>query len=244
MLLGVETPDAVDYGLNSPLVGKHNAYNLLEVFATALSLGLPWESTLQKLKAAAGAPGRLQRASDDNSKFQVFVDYAHTHDALKNVLIALRFVMQNSDRLDSQWAQRTIGRTTLPVKQNPASRLICLFGCGGDRDRTKRPKMAKVAETLADFVIVTSDNPRTEDPLAIIDEICTGFSPDWKSAGKITVEPDRRRAIQQAIARAQPGDVVLIAGKGHENYQIIGKTKYPFDDVQESIKALEASPVI
>jgi UDP-N-acetylmuramoyl-L-alanyl-D-glutamate--2,6-diaminopimelate ligase len=199
--------------LETLLVGQHNAYNMLSVITAACSLGISMHQCLAALQSARGAPGRLQRV-DNSDGLNIFVDYAHTHDALDNVLRALRTTMQGS-------------------------RLICLFGCGGDRDRTKRPKMAKVAETLADFVIVTSDNPRTEDPLAIIDEICTGFSADWKSAGKITVEPDRRRAIQQAIARAQPGDVVLLAGKGHENYQIIGKTKHHFDDVEEATAALK-----
>jgi UDP-N-acetylmuramoyl-L-alanyl-D-glutamate--2,6-diaminopimelate ligase len=117
-------------------------------------------------------------------------------------------------------------------------RLICVFGCGGDRDRTKRAKMGAIAERLADRVIVTSDNPRTEEPGAIIEEICAGFSAGWKTSGKIAVEPDRRAAIQRAIGMAEAGDVVLIAGKGHENYQIIGTTKHHFDDVEEAEAAL------
>lgn len=116
--------------------------------------------------------------------------------------------------------------------------MICLFGCGGDRDRTKRPKMGAVAERLADLVIVTSDNPRTEDAGVIIEEICAGFSAEWKTAGKITIEPDRRAAIRMVIGMARPGDVVLLAGKGHENYQIIGTTKHHFDDVEEAEAAL------
>jgi len=134
------------------------------------------------------------------------VDYAHTDDALKNVLSAL-----------------------LAFKQK---RLIAVFGCGGDRDRTKRPRMAKVAETYADVVIVTSDNPRTEEPMAIINEIVAGFS----SLDKVIVEVDRRAAIKKAVEMAKDGDIVLIAGKGHEDYQIIGKTKHHFDDREEVCK--------
>ncbi len=215
------------FEFNSPMIGCHNAYNLLCVIAAASALGIRVYDALDALENDTGAPGRLQPVIAPGQErsampFQVFVDYAHTHDALENVLTTLRTTMSNC----------------FTRFQPNNGRLICLFGCGGDRDRTKRPKMAKVAETLADFVILTSDNPRTENPLAIIEEICTGFSPSWKTARKITVEPDRRLAIQKAIALAQPGDVVLLAGKGHENYQIIGTTKHHFDDVEEAQNAL------
>jgi UDP-N-acetylmuramoyl-L-alanyl-D-glutamate--2,6-diaminopimelate ligase len=116
------------------------------------------------------------------------------------------------------------------MRKVTAGRLIVLFGCGGDRDRTKRPRMARVAQELADAVVVTSDNPRTEEAQSIIDEVLTGFS--GAAAGKVTVEPDRRAAIGLAISMAGKGDLVLLAGKGHENYQIIGKTKHHFDDVE------------
>jgi UDP-N-acetylmuramoyl-L-alanyl-D-glutamate--2,6-diaminopimelate ligase len=239
--------------IKTPLVGRHNVYNLLAMVAAADALAIDiWVAGCAAMNCP-GAPGRLQRVDSNRTDISVFVDYAHTHDALENVLRTLAAVMDSEVQLEAatlRRAQAIVDDPDIPPKGKENARratlrkymrgrVICLFGCGGDRDRTKRPKMAKVAETLADFVIVTSDNPRTEDPLAIIDEICTGFSPDWKSSGKITVEPDRRRAIQQAIARAQPGDVVLIAGKGHENYQIIGTTKHHFDDVEEATAALK-----
>jgi UDP-N-acetylmuramoyl-L-alanyl-D-glutamate--2,6-diaminopimelate ligase len=224
MEMEVQRPGGSGWNLlTSPLVGKHNAYNLLSVIAAATSLGIPEQQVFETLKRAAGAPGRLQRVMGERSTaFQVFVDYAHTHDALANVLSALRLT-----------AGGNIGGTPMP-----RGRLICVFGCGGDRDRTKRPKMGRIAEALADRVIVTSDNPRTEGPGGIIEEICAGFSEGWREAGKISVEADRRAAIRMAIEMAEAGDVVLIAGKGHENYQIIGTTKHHFDDVEEAAAAM------
>jgi UDP-N-acetylmuramoyl-L-alanyl-D-glutamate--2,6-diaminopimelate ligase len=164
---------------------------------------------LSALSAVDIVPGRLQRVMG-TAPFDVLVDYAHTDDALTNVLTALR-----------------------PLARG---KLIVVFGCGGDRDRTKRPRMAKVAQELADRVIVTSDNPRTEDPAAIIAEILAGF--DAAGREKVQVEADRRKAIESAMSQAQAGDVVLLAGKGHENYQIIGKEKHHFDDVEVAREAL------
>jgi UDP-N-acetylmuramoyl-L-alanyl-D-glutamate--2,6-diaminopimelate ligase len=215
---GMEKSLPFMYKIHTPLVGKHNAYNILCAVAGAYALGLTLEQmrlAVAALLTARGAPGRLQRVEVTGQElpFQVFVDYAHTHDALENVLKALRATMGGG-------------------------KLICVFGCGGDRDRTKRPKMGRVAETLADRVIVTSDNPRTEDPAFILGEICAGFSEGWQGAGKVTVEADRRAAIRAAIEMAGAGDVVLIAGKGHENYQIIGTTKSHFDDVEEAAAAI------
>lgn len=213
MRLQLRGPGGESLAFATPLVGRHNACNLVLAVAAARALGVPRDVISAALENNVGAPGRLQpvRPTAGGGKFQVFVDYAHTHDALQNVLTALR---------------QTMG----------GGRLICVFGCGGDRDRTKRPKMAAVAEKFADRVIVTSDNPRTEDPQAIIREIRAGFSP--AANGNVTIEPDRRAAIRLAIAGAAPGDVVLIAGKGHENYQIIGTTKHHFDDVEEAAAAL------
>ncbi|HVT81808.1 MAG TPA: UDP-N-acetylmuramoyl-L-alanyl-D-glutamate--2,6-diaminopimelate ligase [Phycisphaerae bacterium] len=219
-------------GFESQLVGRHNVYNLLSVVVAGKSLDISDSILFGSLAEATGAPGRLQRvkpASHDKLSLQVFVDYAHTHDALENVLRALRTTMGQGSNTPSAG---DIGGTPMP-------QLICLFGCGGDRDRTKRPKMGAIAERLADKVIVTSDNPRTEEPGAILEEICAGFSAGWKTAGKVTVEPDRRAAIRAAIGMAKAGDVVLLAGKGHENYQIIGTTKHHFDDVEEAERALE-----
>ena len=204
----------VEARFRSPLVGRHNAYNSLMAAAAAYSQGVPIETVVAGLQAMTGVPGRLQAvraAAGAALPFQVFVDYAHTHDALENVLTALRSTMRGG-----------------------TGKLICLFGCGGDRDRIKRPKMAAVAERLADRVVVTSDNPRTEDPQVIIAEVLQGIS----GPGKVSVEPDRRAAIRLAIGMAEAGDVVLLAGKGHENYQIIGSTKRHFDDVEEAQAAL------
>jgi len=161
------------------------------------------------LRDASGAPGRLQVVRL-GQPFAVLVDYAHTDDALENVLSALR-----------------------PLTRG---RLRVLFGCGGDRDRTKRPRMARTAEKWADAVYVTSDNPRTEDPRSILDQIVAGFSVAGRESA--VVEIDRRTAIARIMADAGPGDVVLLAGKGHENYQIIGSEKRHFDDVEEAARAL------
>ncbi len=229
---------AVNVILDTPLIGRHNAYNILCVFDAAVELGVDPEVVATEIRHAHGAPGRLQRVYVEGfvPSFQTFVDYAHTHDALENVLKAIRVTMGKSVEL----SPGEVGASwqTYMGKPERNCRLICLFGCGGDRDRSKRPKMGAVAERLADVVIVTSDNPRTEEPGAIIEEICVGFSAGWKTAGKVTVEPDRRAAIRLAIGMAMPGDVVLLAGKGHENYQIIGTTKHHFDDVEEAEAAL------
>jgi UDP-N-acetylmuramoyl-L-alanyl-D-glutamate--2,6-diaminopimelate ligase len=220
----ISGPDALYQTFESPLVGRHNVYNSLGVIAATHSLGVPWDAIETGLAQMAGVPGRLQAVELPGlaraaMPFQVFVDYAHTHDALDNVLTALRATM----------AHAANGRT---------GKLICLFGCGGDRDRTKRPKMAAVVERLADRVVLTSDNPRTENPDAIIHEVLLGFSAAYRGGGSLAVEPDRRAAIRQALGLAEPGDVVLLAGKGHENYQIIGTQKRHFDDVEEAQAAL------
>jgi UDP-N-acetylmuramoyl-L-alanyl-D-glutamate--2,6-diaminopimelate ligase len=217
------TPDGTRFILVTPdgrtevsmrLIGRHNIENVLcaasivgEVF------GLSVHQVAAALPDATGAPGRLQ-AVRAGQPFAVLVDYAHTDDALENVLGALR-----------------------PLTRG---KLRVVFGCGGDRDRTKRPRMAHVAQDLADAIYVTSDNPRTENPQAIIDEILKGMVADSpKTVPKVViVEPDRRRAIEKALTDAQPNDVVLLAGKGHENYQIIGTTKHHFDDVEEAERVL------
>jgi UDP-N-acetylmuramoyl-L-alanyl-D-glutamate--2,6-diaminopimelate ligase len=193
--------------LHLPLVGRHNVENAL---AAAALLGEVFQLSASQLatglNGATGAPGRLQSVRA-GQPFAVLVDYAHTDDALRNVLTALRPLCQG--------------------------RLRVVFGCGGDRDRTKRPRMARVAEQLADDLYLTSDNPRTEDPAAILAEVASGLTGRPRC-----VEPDRRSAIVAALSDAAPGDVVLVAGKGHENYQIVGTVKHPFDDVHECERAL------
>jgi UDP-N-acetylmuramoyl-L-alanyl-D-glutamate--2,6-diaminopimelate ligase len=187
--------------VNTPLLGRHNISNHLAAAGLCLSAGFDLETVAAGLSALRTIPGRLERM-DWHGDFSVLIDYAHTDDALKNVLSTLNPLCEGKLRV--------------------------VFGCGGDRDRTKRPRMAKVAEQLADFVIVTSDNPRTERPEDIIEQIATGFeNPDSQT---ITIEPDRRKAIELAIKTAGKDDIILIAGKGHETYQIIGTTKFDFSD--------------
>ena len=189
------------------LVGRHNASNLLAIYSTAVELGIPKDEVLTALSTLESAPGRLEVIMCPRD-LAVVIDYAHTPDALENVLETLRAVA-------------------------PKRELMCLFGCGGDRDRSKRPEMAAIAEKLADKVIVTSDNPRTEDPEAIIAEIMGGF----KSTRKVVKITSREDAIRAAVQFATPGSTILLAGKGHETYQIIGTEKKHFDE-REIVKSV------
>ena len=196
----------------SALFGEHNVQNLAVCVAVGEALGLEHAAIASALAALGAVPGRLERVRNA-AGLDVFVDYAHTPDALENVLAALR-----------------------PVTKK---RLIVVFGCGGDRDRDKRPVMGQVAARGADVVIVTSDNPRTEDPASIVGMIYQGVA-ELPGTSPV-LEVDRRRAIGLAIAMTQAGDVVLIAGKGHEDYQIVGTTKQHFDDREEAARALQSS---
>ncbi len=184
----------------TPLVGLFNVYNVVMATVAALQCGLPQEVVTEAVAGFGPVDGRLQRI-DSPDGFSVFVDYAHTPDALQNVLSALREITEG--------------------------RLITLFGCGGNRDRGKRPLMGRVATELSDFVVITSDNPRDEPPSRIIEEILSGVVRD-----NYTVVQDRREAIRHAIGMATRGDVVLIAGKGHERYQEIRGVRYPFSDTE------------
>ncbi len=183
------------------LAARFNVENALAAATAALALGLPVEAMLRGLAVTEGVPGRFQ-AVRAGQPFGVVVDYSHTPDALENALRAARSV--------------TPGR------------VFVVFGCGGDRDRGKRPLMGEIGARLADRAFVTSDNPRSEDPLLIIDEIVAGV-PEAR-ATVLTVEPDRRAAIRLALFEARAGDAVVIAGKGHEQGQIIGERRIPFDD--------------
>jgi UDP-N-acetylmuramyl-tripeptide synthetase len=194
--------------MRSPLVGRPHVYNILAAVGTCLALGIEVEAMKAAIEDCAGAPGRFERVAHKGD-FAVVVDYAHTDDALANVIRTARDV--------------TPGR------------IITVFGCGGDRDRTKRAPMGEVAARLSDVVIVTSDNPRTEDPEAILAGIEVGLRAAGKPYRKFA---DRRAAISQAIAEAQTGDMVLIAGKGHEDYQIIGEDVVHFDDREVARAAL------
>ncbi len=203
--------------LKSPLLGAFNLSNLLAAIAAAETLGVSLKTLEEAIAHFKNVPGRLERVP--NSKgIHVFVDYAHTPDALKNVLDALRNLLKSSP-LPSRERARERGK------------IITVFGCGGDRDRSKRPLMGQEVAKFSDYAIVTSDNPRTENPMTIIQEIIPGFQKEgWKERENFSIEIDREKAIHQALELAQPGDIVLIAGKGHEDYQIIGTTKTHFDD--------------
>jgi UDP-N-acetylmuramoyl-L-alanyl-D-glutamate--2,6-diaminopimelate ligase len=197
--------------LENAIVGRHNVYNAMTAAGLAYALGADLDAIAAGLLSVRNIPGRLQRVPCE-SPADVFVDYAHTDDALRNVLSVLK-----------------------PLTQR---RLIVVFGCGGDRDRTKRPRMAQAVAEFADAILVTSDNPRTEDPQAIINQILTGF--DAAARRRVVAEPDRAHAIAAALAAAGAGDVVLLAGKGHETYQIIGQQRVHFDDVEVAIQAAAA----
>ena len=223
-----------------PLIGAFNVMNALQAVAVVHALyggtgedDFSFEIIAGALARSAPPPGRVEPVTRDGESIAVFVDYAHTDDALKTVLSTVRGAM--NDRA------AVIGGP----KAASAGRLWCVFGCGGDRDRTKRPKMGCIAAELADRVVITSDNPRTENAAAIIAEIQTGIASGH--AGKTSTEADRERAIQQAIREALPGDVVVIAGKGHEDYQILPDPARPgttitrhFDDREVARAALVA----
>jgi UDP-N-acetylmuramoyl-L-alanyl-D-glutamate--2,6-diaminopimelate ligase len=206
--------------VRSPLVGRPNAYNILAAAATAMAIDLPFSAIEAGIGRLENVPGRFQVVSDASDDVRVIVDYAHTDDALKNLL-----------------------ETARPLA---TGRVVTVFGCGGDRDRTKRPLMGAVAARLSDLVIVTSDNPRSEDPERIIDEIRRGIvmpadrlvaKGQQKGTPSLAIV-DRREAIEKAIKDARRGDLVLIAGKGHEKYQVIGDRTLPFDDVDVARAAL------
>jgi len=214
------TTPAGAIALRSPLVGEHNLENLMTAAGLALASGLPRDAVERALAASTGAPGRLERIAARG--IAVFVDYAHTDDALGRALAALRALAPR--------------------------RLLLVFGCGGDRDRGKRPLMGEAAARGADLVVVTSDNPRGEEPEAIIAEIVPGLERTGvlkvnaaaarAGAGGYVTVPDRREAIALAVAAARPGDAVLVAGKGHEDYQLVGAERRPFDDREEARRAL------
>ncbi len=190
------------------LLGRYNVSNVLAAAGVGMAAGIDFNLLVKVLSGAECVAGRLELVGSGDDMPHIFVDYAHTDDALKNVLQTLREITEK--------------------------RLIVVFGCGGDRDRTKRPAMGRIACDLADYSVLTSDNPRTEDPLDIIREIESGFS----DKSKYEVEPDRRAAINKALEIAGRGDVVVIAGKGHENFQEFRNTKLPFDDRQVVRNAL------
>lgn len=202
--------DTAVFRMRTPLLGRHSVYNTMQAAACAAYIGVDPVGIKESLSGMNGIGGRLYKVripDSDKPKIDVFIDYAHTPDSLRAVLIALKEV--------------TVGR------------LILLFGCGGDRDRLKRPMMASVASELADYVIVTSDNPRTEDPEQIIRDILCGID---ETKPHVTIN-DRREAIEYAVGMAKTGDLILLAGKGHEKYEITADGKHPFDE-EQIVKAL------
>jgi UDP-N-acetylmuramoyl-L-alanyl-D-glutamate--2,6-diaminopimelate ligase len=199
--------------LETALVGDYNASNLLGVLGALRALGVPLAAAAQAVAGVSEVPGRLQRLAGGG--IEVVVDYAHTPDALAQVLAALR-----------------------PLAAARGGRLVCLFGCGGNRDATKRPLMGGIAARGADRVVVTSDNPRDEDPAAILAQIVAGIASDGSRRDGVDVIENRAAAIAHAIEGAAPGDVVLLAGKGHEDYQEIAGVKRPFSDLAEARNAL------
>jgi len=200
--------------IRSKLVGRPNVYNILAAAAAATALDLPFDAIERGIRDLEGVPGRFEVVSGTADEVTVVVDYAHTDDALRNLL-----------------------ETARPLTRG---RLITVFGAGGDRDRTKRPLMGAVAGRLSDVIVITSDNPRSEDPQRIIDEIRRGITADTRrdSEQRLMTVVDRRAAIAAAIEAAHAGDLVLIAGKGHEKYQVIGDQTLPFDDVAVARQAL------
>lgn len=204
------TLDKVRFEVNSPLIGKVNVYNILAACSVGMTFQLPPEVIAAGIGNCRGVPGRFERV-DEGQPFAVVVDYSHTDDALRNAIAVAR---------------------TLNAK-----RVITLFGCGGDRDRAKRPLMGKVAGELSDLVILTSDNPRSEDPLQIMNDALVGIR---RTDTRTIVEPDRAAAIRKAIEEARAGDVVILAGKGHETYQIFRDCTVHFDDREVAREALRA----
>jgi UDP-N-acetylmuramoyl-L-alanyl-D-glutamate--2,6-diaminopimelate ligase len=190
----------VRFSVESPLIGKINVYNILAACGAGLSYGIPPETIARGIAQLRAVPGRFERV-DEGQPFTVVVDYAHTDDALRNVIAVARGL-------------------------NP-KRVITLFGCGGDRDRTKRPLMGQAAAAGSDFVVLTSDNPRSEDPLAIMNDALVGIR---RVDVPHIVEPDRATAIARALKEAREGDIVILAGKGHETYQVLQEKTIPFDD--------------
>jgi UDP-N-acetylmuramoyl-L-alanyl-D-glutamate--2,6-diaminopimelate ligase len=196
------------FPVESPLVGHINVYNILLACSAAITLGMTDEQIQRGLARMERVPGRFERV-EEGQPFMLVVDYAHTDDALRNVI--------------------SVARGMKP------KRVITLFGCGGDRDRSKRPLMGMAAAEASDFVVLTSDNPRSEDPLAIINDAMVGLR---RFNTPHVVEPDRERAIKKAVGAAEPGDVVILAGKGHETYQILKDGPIPFDDREVARRVL------
>jgi UDP-N-acetylmuramoyl-L-alanyl-D-glutamate--2,6-diaminopimelate ligase len=204
----------VRQAIESPLVGRFNVLNILAAIGVGLSYGIELAAIAEGIRTCPPVPGRFERV-DGGQPFMVVVDYAHTDDALRNAIQAARELLASSGH----------------------GRVITLFGCGGDRDRTKRPLMGMAAAELSDFVVLTSDNPRSEDPLDIMNDVMVGLR---RFDTPHIAEPDRAKAIGRALAEAKAGDVVLLAGKGHETYQILQDRIIDFDDRETARRELQS----
>ncbi|CAG0970653.1 UDP-N-acetylmuramoyl-L-alanyl-D-glutamate--2, 6-diaminopimelate ligase [Phycisphaerales bacterium] len=221
------------------LIGRYNAMNVLQAACACSALGLGREELAEGLEKVTAPPGRLERVSEARDSITVFVDYAHSDDSLRNVLATVGSSMPGR-RHAADCVSAVAGA---PARRGKGERLWAVFGCGGDRDRTKRPRMGKGAAELADVIVVTSDNPRTERPGEIIDEILGGVPAGCRS--RVTVQADREKAIWHAVENAEAGDVIVIAGKGHETEQILpdgkgGTVRTQFDDREVAREALAA----
>lgn len=226
----ISTPRG-EFILHARLIGMFNLYNILAAVASAMAMDLSLNVIKAGIEALEGVSGRFERVANQKG-IHVIVDYAHTPDALERVLVGITRLLDGGTETET-------------------GKVITVFGCGGDRDRTKRPLMAEVVGRYSDLAVLTSDNPRTEDPEAILADVEKGFKTialkkweqdsggEWRSGRGYLKIADRREAIRRAIRMALPSDTVLIAGKGHEDYQIIGKKKFPFDDRIEAKRALE-----
>jgi UDP-N-acetylmuramoyl-L-alanyl-D-glutamate--2,6-diaminopimelate ligase len=196
------------YNVQSPLIGIYNVYNILSAVGAAVSQNVPWDAVISGIKNMVSVKGRFQKV-DLGQNFLCIIDYAHTEDALERLICAARELTKDRGKI------------------------ITVFGCGGNRDRGKRPRMAAIATKLSDYVLITSDNPRSEEPMEIIKEIEKGAL-----RMNYTIEPDREKAIQKAVETAEEGDILLIAGKGHENYQEIKGARHKFSDIETAEKAI------
>lgn len=210
LVIDIKFRDRV-HGIKSPLIGMHNVYNILSAAGAAVSLNVPWDVIIDGIRKMSSVKGRFEKV-DAGQDFLCIVDYAHTEDALERLIYTARELMKSSEARSQKSEARQ-------------QRIITVFGCGGNRDKGKRPVMGKIATSLSDYVVITSDNPRDEDPVEIIKEIEAGAS-----RRNYVIEPDRREAIRNAVKLAEAGDILLVAGKGHEDYQEIKGIRHKFSD--------------
>jgi UDP-N-acetylmuramoyl-L-alanyl-D-glutamate--2,6-diaminopimelate ligase len=231
-----------DYDISSCLIGIPNVYNVLSAVGASVSMGIPWQIIVEGVEKADNVKGRFEKV-DMGQEFLCIIDYAHTEDALERLIYTAKELIKKSEVRSQLSAVKSQIPTNPPLLKggigglpamNSLPRIITVFGCGGDRDRGKRPSMGAVATGLSDTVIITSDNPRSEEPSDIIEEIISGAV-----RNNYLIEPDRRCAIKKAVEMAGDGDIVLVAGKGHEDYQEIKGVRHPFSDrdiLEEVIK--------